>query len=280
MARENRRNEAETLFGEVLEAEPNNETALIWKAAVTEDQSEAVRCLERVLAVNPDNKRAQAGLEWAHRRLNARVKSFSATDEEEAPRVVVGKRPLPDNVIPFRSVERPLEQPTESTTSPSVNREVSSKPSIVDTPDRNNSEIAEDVPSFTVETETSTAIPPYKKSRLQPKGGTMDARPGSKEARSGLFGKKKARRATEFSLKDVPFTVSEKINQRKDWQAAGKPYYEERSRVNLALPIILFLLALLLAIATFPLVNLAPVLGIAAFLITLAGVWFFNQAEF
>ena len=63
LARSGQRLAAYALFVNVLEREPTNEEALLWLAATTDHLESSVRCLERVLALNPDDTRARRGLE-------------------------------------------------------------------------------------------------------------------------------------------------------------------------------------------------------------------------
>lgn len=53
---------ARSLLREILEANPNNEQAWLWRAAVAEDRSEAMSFLEKVLAINPQNRQALSTL--------------------------------------------------------------------------------------------------------------------------------------------------------------------------------------------------------------------------
>ncbi len=62
-AKENRREEAYQLFCDVVARDPNNEHGWLYRAATTDSRSEAYVCLEKVLSINPDNQKAQRGLE-------------------------------------------------------------------------------------------------------------------------------------------------------------------------------------------------------------------------
>lgn len=61
-ARAGERPVAYGLFIQVLDVEPLNEEAWLWRAGTSADPGEAVRCLERVLELNPANDRARRGL--------------------------------------------------------------------------------------------------------------------------------------------------------------------------------------------------------------------------
>jgi 3D (Asp-Asp-Asp) domain-containing protein len=53
---------ARRLLDWALELDPIDEEALLWRAATTPDTAQALACLERVLALDPRNERAQRGL--------------------------------------------------------------------------------------------------------------------------------------------------------------------------------------------------------------------------
>lgn len=56
-------------FSKALVKDPDNVEVLLWKAGTSPDPREAITCLERVLALDPDNEYAQEGLVWARMRL-------------------------------------------------------------------------------------------------------------------------------------------------------------------------------------------------------------------
>jgi hypothetical protein len=62
-AREGRRAEASALLRQALQANPRSEQGWLWLSAIVETDAERRTCLERVLAINPHNQTAQAGLE-------------------------------------------------------------------------------------------------------------------------------------------------------------------------------------------------------------------------
>jgi flagellar basal body-associated protein FliL len=51
------------LLERVIRNDPSNETAWLWMSAVVDTDEERQRCLERVLAINPNNELARQGLE-------------------------------------------------------------------------------------------------------------------------------------------------------------------------------------------------------------------------
>lgn len=56
---------ARRLFVCATERDSTNEEAWMWRAGVTDDVTESITCLKRVLELNPQNAQAQAGLRWA-----------------------------------------------------------------------------------------------------------------------------------------------------------------------------------------------------------------------
>lgn len=50
------------LLIEILKVEPRNENAWLWMTQVVSEKEERVKCLERVLKINPNNEVAQKGL--------------------------------------------------------------------------------------------------------------------------------------------------------------------------------------------------------------------------
>ncbi len=50
------------LLAEVIRADPRNVSAWLWMAAATDADEQRRACLERVLAINPDNQSARQGL--------------------------------------------------------------------------------------------------------------------------------------------------------------------------------------------------------------------------
>ncbi len=64
-ANQGNRQQAQFIFGKVLELEPQNETALLWLALLTTNPFEAVELLEGLLKRTPANKKIQAYLNQA-----------------------------------------------------------------------------------------------------------------------------------------------------------------------------------------------------------------------
>ena len=53
------------LLKRATELDDTNEEAWVWRAGLTDNPREMISALNQVLALNPDNTQAQAGLEWA-----------------------------------------------------------------------------------------------------------------------------------------------------------------------------------------------------------------------
>jgi len=64
-AREKRKPEARALLREVVARDPQSEQGWLWLAAVAASPEEAMLNFRRVLAINPSNPQAQAGVRWA-----------------------------------------------------------------------------------------------------------------------------------------------------------------------------------------------------------------------
>jgi len=63
-ARAGNKAEARMYLEAVTMAEPDNAQAFLWLSFVLEDSKLAMRCLERVLAIDPDNEQAKRGVAW------------------------------------------------------------------------------------------------------------------------------------------------------------------------------------------------------------------------
>jgi len=81
-AKSGRREAARSALGRAAELEPSSEWTWLWLAGV-EEPREAVRCLERVLAINSGNDRALAGLRDARLKAGA---AAAQTGERDAAR--------------------------------------------------------------------------------------------------------------------------------------------------------------------------------------------------
>ncbi len=83
-AKEGQRESAYSIFCEVVNRDPNNELGWLYRAAATDDLSEAYVCLQRVLSLNPANTKAQRGLERIQSRIEEEAGGPIATKTEEA----------------------------------------------------------------------------------------------------------------------------------------------------------------------------------------------------
>ena len=68
-ARTGREKEAQARLVAVLKHDPDNIPALLWLAFVLPSPEATIRVLERVLVLDPENRRARAGIRWARERL-------------------------------------------------------------------------------------------------------------------------------------------------------------------------------------------------------------------
>ncbi|MDX9832732.1 MAG: tetratricopeptide repeat protein [Anaerolineae bacterium] len=83
-AKAGRKEEAREALLQVVKLDERNEQAWLWLSAVVDSNEEREICLENVLAINPDNGRARAGLEW----LRQSSPPFEASSPEPAPEPV------------------------------------------------------------------------------------------------------------------------------------------------------------------------------------------------
>jgi lipoprotein-anchoring transpeptidase ErfK/SrfK len=66
-ARKGRRTESREYFKLALKQTPEHIPSLLWLAFVAESPEESLHALEKVLAIDPENERAKAGVVWARR---------------------------------------------------------------------------------------------------------------------------------------------------------------------------------------------------------------------
>ena len=72
---------ARRLLVEVVRAEPRHEQAWLMLASVIDDPDRAIDCLERVLAINPQNEKAQSWMKLA-RREKVRLEALAEVEAE------------------------------------------------------------------------------------------------------------------------------------------------------------------------------------------------------
>jgi hypothetical protein len=65
---EGRQAEGQELLLQVIERDEQNELAWLWLSGAMEDPADQQVALENVLAINPDNRAAQSGLDWLRQR--------------------------------------------------------------------------------------------------------------------------------------------------------------------------------------------------------------------
>ncbi len=259
LARSGDRAGAETVFEGVLGQRPNHEEALIWKAAVVDDPDESIRCLEEALRVNPANKRARVGLEWAYKRKKG----------QDEPALSGGPAVVPKGANPARPAPNPSAN-AQATFQPGTQVGKVVRPAGQPYP-----------------VEAVTKVAPYKKRRL--KGNEAENPPVElppEAVRWSQPPRPKANRSPatsrSFDFYDesavfkaaqapVGFSVTSKVARA----------YEARSAqlISVRWPLGLFGLAIGLALLSFPLSNLATGLGIIALFATFLGVVLLNRAR-
>lgn len=274
LARSGDRSGAEAIFEAILEQRPDHEEALVWKAAIVRDPNEAVACLEKALQVNPANKRAQVGLEWAYKRQKeSRADSYNLSPFEN-PQLATLHDSTPAHFSPSRQRYAEPEDPAQLRAKPE---------------NRPSGRLADNRPP---DNETITQFAPYKKRRLEnaeqslpsfnlPPEAVAWTRPGPRQtqsARNQTPGKAEVENSQVFRAASpkIAFSVSPKVS----WGRRGRLNSNvERTLYPLRWPLGLFGVALGLALLTFPLNGAAPVLGSIAFVLALIGVFFFNRAR-
>jgi hypothetical protein len=93
------------LLFETLKAEPHNEDAWLWMTRVVGSNNDRVKCLQRVLEINPNNETAKRGLAQLQQRQALLPK------QDESPPVEIKS-----------SLVKPLSEPTPTTETPPKNR--------------------------------------------------------------------------------------------------------------------------------------------------------------
>jgi lipoprotein-anchoring transpeptidase ErfK/SrfK len=88
-ARAGQKREARQYFKAVLKQTPHHVPALFWMAFVAPTPEASLDLFERVLKLDPDNERAQAGISWAEKQIGLAAESRPevdvATDTNEKP---------------------------------------------------------------------------------------------------------------------------------------------------------------------------------------------------
>ncbi len=254
LAREGSQRDAYTVFHEITKVQPTHEQALIWRAAVCDDPQETINCLERVLTLNPENKRAQAGLEWAKKRLKGEIAT--------PPLPII---PMKPDIVPFKPAAKLLIEPK------------------------------------TLPNETKSAPPPYKRSRFETQSNKTARMPENTSTSSNKVGVKE--RTTQENSKAVSDRTKKpkqetkgkkvaestimraavpKVALRISERVARNQTTVPKTTVQVALkwPLLLFVLALALALSSFILIPLSMFLGLTALLLAFVGIFLFNRANF
>ncbi len=246
---------ADEVFDRILSVSSNQEDALVWKAAVTSDRAEAVRCLKQALAVNPDNRRARAGLDWAEQRLQEPPEASAVISPQVAKSIPI--TPLNNPAPPPRSifsVVTPVSKPKSETKDQSAPYK--------------KSRFTNQAPALVLPPEALPQHPPFREDKRdkQAKAGKAKSRwRASKTPENGVL---------SAAAPKIAVTVSESV-------ALGEATdYRKANTVKVVWPLLLFVLALALALVTFLFSSFSPLLGVAALLITLAAIVLFNRAEF
>ncbi len=111
-AKAGRRSQAYRYFRYVTELDPQHEMAWLWRGGMADEPQETMNCLNRVLAINPRNQQAKAGIVWVRSRMRAKA--------GEARQTLLDSRlshPLPTSVsegpFPFRK-EGSLPPPSQA----------------------------------------------------------------------------------------------------------------------------------------------------------------------
>ncbi len=100
-ARAGRREQAQRLLMQVVEADEQSETAWLWLSSVVETDQDRLICLENVLTLNPDNAQARAGLDWLRQQ-------DAAAPEDKAPFGPAGPAATAEpEVYPFAESDYP-----------------------------------------------------------------------------------------------------------------------------------------------------------------------------
>jgi len=97
-ARRGHKEPAQRLLSQVVEADPHNEQGWLWLARVVDDPQMQAQCLQRALAINPDNQ-------WAAEQLSG-LQSQAAAPEQAAP---TGSTPTPGYAEPSPASDIKLE---------------------------------------------------------------------------------------------------------------------------------------------------------------------------
>ncbi len=278
---------AYTYFNWVLEREPTNQQALIWKSAVSPDASEAVQCLEQVLRLNPSNQRARAGLEWARQRAQeqtpAEKPALGFIEETLSQPSMPPQQPVRSSAIEdFRSVglnEEQARQHRLETLAEATTRELNKAGPLSSAESNPDNRLGPARPETKDRATSYNKQPLSEDTRPMAKvGSATPAQPDIEPAASDRNRPSSSSQLEESSIfraasPKVAFTLSNGARN------AGRVVPPART-IALRWPCLAFSLAFGLALLTFPLNAIAPVVGVLALIAALAGVLLFNRAQF
>jgi hypothetical protein len=101
-----KKEEGRQLLTAVVQQNPDNEEAWLWLAAAASSPRDTLSCLNRVLAINPQNAKAAAGVRWATAQLGGERPVAKPVQTQAASPVQseVTVQPTAANVVPVPEV--------------------------------------------------------------------------------------------------------------------------------------------------------------------------------
>jgi thioredoxin-like negative regulator of GroEL len=100
--------QAQDILMQVVCADPLNEQAWFWLAGVVTDMKQTIQCLEKVLALNPDNTPARDWLALARLEQGGQASNVQAPSQER-PVAHLGRYLLEHGMITARQLEAALQ---------------------------------------------------------------------------------------------------------------------------------------------------------------------------
>jgi hypothetical protein len=94
-----KKEEARQLLMAVVQQNPDSEEAWLWLAAAASSPRDTLSCLKRVLAINPQNAKAAAGVRWATAQLEKDHPTTQPAPAPTAPREVQSAVTLETKVL-------------------------------------------------------------------------------------------------------------------------------------------------------------------------------------
>ncbi|HDQ70632.1 MAG TPA: hypothetical protein ENN19_00875 [Chloroflexi bacterium] len=105
-ARSGNRDEARMLLEAVTLQEPDNEQAFLWLSFVLDDPELSMRCLERVLELDPGNQRAERGLAWLRSQQGDEAEALPERLSDTELRVLLQALKQPDERAVLGAIRR------------------------------------------------------------------------------------------------------------------------------------------------------------------------------